>query len=95
MLKVLLKKQLFELNRNFFFDPKKGTLRSKASSTAFIVFYILLMVGVLGGMFSFLAASLCPQFVSLGYDWLYFSMMKLIAIMLGIFGSVFNTYASL
>lgn len=95
MLKVLLKKQLFELNRNFFFDPKKGTLRSKASSTAFIVFYILLMVGVLGGMFSFLAASLCPQFVSLGYDWLYFSMMKLIAVMLGIFGSVFNTYASL
>ena len=37
MLKVLLKKQLFELNRNFFFDPKKGTLRSKASSTAGII----------------------------------------------------------
>lgn len=95
MLKVLLKKQLFELNRNFFFDPKKGTLRSKASSTVFIVLYVLLMVGVLGGMFSFLAMSLCPKLSELGYDWLYFTIMELIAIMLGVFGSVFNTYASL
>ena len=33
MLKTLLKKQLLELNRSFFYDSKKNTVRSKASHT--------------------------------------------------------------
>ena len=47
MLKVLLKKQLLELNRNFFYDPKKGRVRSKASSIAFIALYAFVMLFVI------------------------------------------------
>ena len=43
MLKTLLKKQLFELNFSFFYDQKKGKMRSKASSITFILLYALLM----------------------------------------------------
>ena len=32
---------------------------------------------------------------SVGMDWLYFTLMGLMAIFLGAFGSVFNTYSSL
>ena len=58
MLKILLKRQLYELNRSFFYDPKKGKSRSKFASAAFIVLYALLMVCVLGGMFAFCAYQL-------------------------------------
>ena len=58
MLKILLKRQLYELNRSFFYDPKKGKSRSKFASAAFIVLYALLMVCVQGGMFSFCAYQL-------------------------------------
>lgn len=95
MLKTLVKKQLFELNRSFFYDPKKGKLRSKSSSAAFIILYVLLMVVVLGGMFTALSLMLCAPFADEGLDWLYMDMMVLIAVMLGVFGSVFNTYSSL
>ena len=44
MLKILLKRQLYEFNRSFFYDTKKGKSRSKFASAAFIVLYALLMV---------------------------------------------------
>lgn len=95
MLKTLIKKQLFELNRNFFYDPKKGKMRSKTSSIVFIGLYVLLVVVVLGGMFAGMSLLMCEPFTELGLDWLYFDIMVLVALMLGVFGSVFNTYASL
>ena len=58
MLKILLKRQLYEFNRSFFYDTKKGKSRSKFASAAFIVLYALLMVCVLGGMFAFCAYQL-------------------------------------
>ena len=95
MLKTLLKKQLLEINRGFFYDQKKGKRRSRASSTAMIIAYILLMVGILGGMFTFLASQLCTPLVQAGMGWLYFTLCSLVAVALGVFGSVFNTYAAL
>ena len=53
------------------------------------------MVGVLGGMFTYLAHSLCAPFAAAGMEWLYFTIMAMVAIVLGAFGSVFNTYSSL
>ena len=53
MLKILLKRQLYELNRSFFYDPKKGKSRSKFASAAFFVRFALLMGCVLGGMVAF------------------------------------------
>lgn len=95
MLKLLLKKQLTELFRNYFLDTKKGTMRPKWQVALFFVFYIAIVFGVLGGMFFILATNLCGPMISLEVGWMYFLLMSLIALILGIFGSVFNTYAGL
>ncbi|MCQ2412243.1 MAG: hypothetical protein MJ057_04735 [Sphaerochaetaceae bacterium] len=95
MLKALLRKQLLEIYRSFFYDYKKNKVRSRANMIAFIIFYVVLMVGILGGSFSALAYGLASAFVPAGLGWLYFDIMLLIAIVLGIFGTVFNTYSSL
>lgn len=95
MLKVLLKKQLLELNRNFFYDPKKGRVRSKASSIAFIALYAFVMLFVMGTIFVAMAVSLCGPLHEKSLDWLYFALFGIIAVALGLFGSVFNTFASL
>lgn len=95
MLRILLKKQLLEINRGFFYDQKKGKRRSRASSAAMIIAYLLLMVGILGGMFTYLSVRLCTPLVQAGMGWLYFTLCSLIAVALGVFGSVFNTYAGL
>ena len=95
MLGLLLKKQLTEVFRSYFYDAKKNKMRSKLAIAAWIVFFVVIMVGMLGGMFTYLSFSLCGPLVFSGIGWLYFTLMGLIAIVLGAFGSVFNTYAGL
>ena len=95
MLKTLVKKQLMEIFRSYFYDAKKNQKRSTLSTALFIVFFVLIMVGLLGGIFTFLSITLCDAMTSVGMDWLYFALMGLMAIFLGAFGSVFNTYSSL
>ena len=95
MLKTLVKKQLMEIFRSYFYDAKKNQKRSTLSTALFIVFFVLIMVGLLGGIFTFLSITLCNAMTSVGMDWLYFALMGLMAIFLGAFGSVFNTYSSL
>lgn len=93
MLKVLLKKQLLELNQSFFLNWKTGKAKSRGAAVRSILGFALLMIAVLGGMFFGLAMSLRPLFDQ-GLGWLYFTIFTLISAFLGIFGSVFNTYAS-
>lgn len=95
MLKALIRKQMLEVNKGFFYDYKKNKVRSRANMIAFIVFYVLLMVGILGGSFSVLGYALASSFIPAGFGWLYFDIMLIIAVVLGIFGTVFNTYSSL
>ena len=95
MLKILVKKQLAEVFKRYFYDAKKNKMRSKWAVAAWFVFFFVIMVGLLGGTFSFLAMTLCKGLVSAGMGWLYFLLMSGIAIVLGAFGSVFNTYSSL
>ena len=95
MLKTLLKKQMAEIFRNYFYDPKKNKMRSKGATIAYIALYALLMVGLLGGIFALMAVGLCGPLVEAGMDWLYYLLMGLIAVLLGTFGSVFSTYSSL
>ncbi len=57
--------------------------------------FVAIMVGILGVMFTALANNLCGAFVPLGLDWMYFALLGLLAVFLGAFGSVFNTYSSL
>ncbi len=95
MLKTLVKKQLAEIFRSYFYDPKKNKARSKAAIIGFIVMFVVLMIGVLGGMFAFLSFSICQPMAEAGMNWMYFTLMGLLAIVLGTFGSVFNTYSGL
>ena len=53
------------------------------------------MIGVLGGMFAYLSVELCKPFNAVNMSWLYFLIMSMIAVALGSFGSVFNTYSGL
>ena len=52
MLKTLLKKQIVEIFRNYYYDPKKNRARSKGATIAYIVLFAFLMIGVMGVMFT-------------------------------------------
>ena len=95
MLKLLIRKQMGEIFRAYFYDAKKNRARSKTATAAYIVLFIGVMAGVLGGLFTYVALSLCGPMTAAGADWLYFAVMGLLSILMGTFGSVFNTYASL
>ena len=95
MLKALIKKQIADIFRNYYYDSKKNRARSKAATIAYIVLFSFVMVIVLGGIFTGLSLVLCSTLHEIGMDWMYFALMGLIAVLLGAFGSVFNTYSGL
>ena len=95
MLKLLLKKQLMEIFRSYYYDAKKNKARSKAATAAYMAMFVVLMVVVLGGIFTLFSVKMCAPMAQAGMGWLYFALMGLLAVFLGVFGSVFNTYASL
>ena len=92
---ILLKKQLYEIFRSYFYDAKKNKPRSKAATIGFFVLYAVLMIGILGGMFAALGIVLCLPLTAGGYGWLYFTLVAGLAVLLGVFGSVFNTFSGL
>ena len=95
MLKLLIKKQLLEIFQVYFYDAKKNKARSRTSTAMYFALFALLVFGLLGGIFTFLAVKLCTPLITAEMDWMYFALMGLIAVLLGAFGSVFNTYAGL
>lgn len=95
MLKVLLKKQIAEVFRSYFYNRKTNKARSKANSIVLFVLFAFLMIVVLGGTFTAIALGVCFGLTAAGMGWLYFVLMSGIAIVLGAFGSVFNTYSGL
>lgn len=95
MVSLLIKKQMTEIFRGYFYDARKNKARSKFATVLFLLLYIGIMVGVLGGMFTYLSIQLCKPFVQAGMGWMYFWLMSLIAIALGAFGSIFNTFSGL
>ena len=95
MLKVLLKKQMAEVFRGYFYNRKTNKARSKANSAVLFVLFAFLMIVVLGGTFTFVALGICFGVTDAGVGWLYFVLMSGMAIVLGAFGSVFNTYSGL
>lgn len=94
MVKTLLKKQMLELFQAYFVNRKTGKARSKGGTVTFF----LLLAGLficLGFTFYSMAGGLGAQIFGKGLNWLYFALMGLLSMALGVFGSVFNTYASL
>lgn len=94
MTKALFKKQLMEVFSWLYQNRKSGKNRSKAGIIGYGLLYLLIF-GFLGVMFFFVAEMLCTPLAWAGLGWLYFALMGLIAVFLGVFGSVFNTYSSL
>ena len=95
MLGLLLKKQMTEIFRGYFYSSKNNKKRSVGSTIGFFILYLFLMVGVVGGMFVYLSITLCKPMYAAKMSWLYFVIMALLAIVLGTLGSVFNTFQQL
>ena len=93
MIKALFKKQMAEVFSWLFMDRKKGR-RTGKGMVGFLLLYAAL-VAYLGGMIFMAGKFLCQALVPMGLTWFYFTIMGLLSLMLGVFGSVFNTYASL
>ncbi|MBQ0037810.1 MAG: hypothetical protein KBS74_03965 [Clostridiales bacterium] len=94
MWKALLKKQFLELNTFYFQNRKTGKRRTKAGLIGYAILYVLLF-GFVAVAFFAMGIPIAAAVVPAGMDWLYFAMMGMIAILLGVFGDVFNTYAGL
>ncbi|MDD6212494.1 MAG: hypothetical protein PUB22_05055 [Clostridiales bacterium] len=94
MTKALLKKQMMEVFAWIYKNRKTGKLRSKQGMVGYIVLYLLLFA-LLGSVFFVAAITLCEPLVMSGLGWFYWCLMGLISVFFGVFGSVFNTYASL
>ena len=94
MIKALLKKQLLETFVGFVRNGKNGKRRNKAASIGFGVLY-LYVFGVMIGMFYMMADMLCAPLSAAGFGWLYFAIMGMMALLMGVIGSVFITYSTL
>ena len=96
MIKALLKKQLAEVFSSILMDSKKKTRRTGKGLAVYLLIYFSLVI-YLGATFFLMAKFLCQSLVPAPLDltWFYFTIMGLLALVLGVFGSVFSTYASL
>lgn len=91
MCKALFKKQLLEVNTLFIQNKKTGARRSALSVIGMIALYIVLFASF-SVLFFMTAAILCAPLVEAGLDWLYFSVMGLFSVTLGVVGSIWSTY---
>ena len=94
MLKTLIKKQFTEIFRSYFINRKTGKARSKGGTVGFFMFFAMIML-FLGLIFFFIAAMLGAPIISAGLSWFYFSVMGIVAVIFGAFGSIFSTYSML
>lgn len=94
MTKALFKKQMMEVFSWVFKERKTGKLRSKSGAIVCGLLYLILFAFV-GVIFLFLAMAVSQLIETDGVQWLYWGIMGSVAVFLGVFGSVFNTYSSL
>ncbi len=95
MFGILLKKQLAELFRAYYFNPKKNKARSNKGVIGMFVLFFFVMVTGIGGMFTGLSIMICPAMIAADMEWLFFCLLGLLAILMGALGSVFATYSGL
>lgn len=94
MTKVILKKQMLDVFSWIYFDKKTGKKRTSGGLIGFCIFYIALSLFIMAMFFTF-ALMLCAPLVEMNMGWLYFAIMSIMSMTLGVFGSVFNTYSTL
>lgn len=92
MLKVLLKKQLMELMNSF---TRSGRNNKKPKSgIMFIALFIFLLCYLAFAIYT-IAGGIAEALIQNGLDWFYFAIIGLMALGLGVMGSVFSTYSML
>lgn len=94
MFKALLKKQFMEINAWLIQDKKKGKRRSVGGMVLLLLLYVFLF-GWLGVVFFGMGVMICEPMIAIDLGWFYFAVMALASVLLGVFGSVFNTFATL
>lgn len=94
MIKILLKKQLLELYKNFFISKNTGKKRTLLGSSLWIIGFLCLLL-LVSGMFTIYALNIYNTLSIVNMIWLYFVIVGIMSIALGILGSVFNTYSFL
>ena len=94
MTKALFKKQMAETFSWLFMDRKTGKKRTQKNFLVYILLY-LAVFGFLCVSFYNIANALGGALFAADLGWLYFSIMSLLGVLLGVFGSVFNTYSTL
>ena len=57
--KLLIKKELQQIFKSYFYNTKKNKARSKASIILCFIGFAAVMIGILGMMFGVLANSMC------------------------------------
>ena len=90
MIKTLFKKQMMETFSWLYRNRKTGKNRTVGGAVAFGLLYLGIFA-ILGFVFYGMAEILCQPLVDVGLGWLFFAIMGLIAVAMGVFGSVFNT----
>ncbi len=93
MIKTLLKKQMMEVFAWLYQGKKNGKNRSKSMLVLYSALYMLLF-GLVGFIFYEVADMLAPL-IEVGYGWMFMALLSLIGVALGVFGGVFNTFASM
>ena len=94
MLKALIKKELAMLLTVYTFDSRKGRPRSTGAAIVFALLFLFIFA-LIFMLFYSLAQGLSAPLTEQGLEWLYFSLMGLLTIMVGVIGSVFTTYSIL
>ncbi len=95
MVKLLIKKQLYEMLAGFGSQKNSKKKSKKRLSIVGVVFIYLLIFASVGLIMSMLADNLCAPLVALDLEWLYLTYMSLMAMTAGIIGTVFNSYSTL
>lgn len=94
MIKTLIKKQLLEVFQSYFVNKKTGKARGKSGTALFLALLCVLFV-LLGFAVYTLTGDLGKLILGTGNNWIFFAMTGLLSAALGVFGSVFNTYAGM
>ena len=92
MIKILLKKELLQFVSGLFARKNKKTSGISAALYAVI---LLLLVFSLGMMFYTVADTLAEPLFLLGFDWLYFALLGMMSIFVGVLLCAFTTYSGL
>lgn len=94
MFKALLKKQLLELYAGFALSRKTRKKRSAVAIAAYIALTVVLLL-LLALAFYAMADALAEVCLNTAYEWFFFGIFGVMALVLSVFGSVRGSYAQL